>query len=699
MSSSNLHSGSQSKSLYLSLRSNALLLRSSNPHFPSYSQLLYSSPYVSSSTSVVTLNKRSNTGDVVASIDDTDQTDLTDGTDEDDNILSPTESGSSSDYSDMETTMGFKGDAISGNIDIMNTPPSKVADRSPRVSVAPFGTGGSQLATNIHTYRQKGSKSVNSSSLKFKYTYKSLLAPLESTISSSRNSIKSFCSGSTIRQNVLKSGLLSKHDEYYMKPTVLSFPPEILDKVFDWCDQIDVVNLLHVCKYINLVACRHLYYNPQFTSTYRFAQFVSVISENPDYAQFVHVLDLSRLQPGLPENDDADEIADQPALAGWREWKYRTDPLYSAISRNLPDVPRHSHALSNKNRKYKSSTSLLHWKNPFSRNSDDPEFSDELSGNTNVLLIPREQNLVPTVTFSDYNNRDKLRNSDSFFSLRGRRSRKNRRRNHSLSTSFSKSNFKKKADPRSSSLPSLNLPEEHDNHKLVPSVSQGSPSESLFLLADKKLKTLVQSGINKYFYDEIDRWCKYVTPFELRQWARPFSTPHPLASNLLLRHASNKDVPVGHLLHVLQACSNLEYVDISCLPLAPDYAVTSLSTYEKIMYRFHDGNIYVSDVPRTYTWEDTDITAISSNDIVKLLISLKYLKHLSLCNLTWLTQSTIEDIVVNSKAAERGYLQYINASDSGMQRGLYWATRGHPADFINLFNAAREPPSRDAEDD
>lgn len=66
-----------------------------------------------------------------------------------------------------------------------------------------------------------------------------------------------------------------------------------------------------------------LYVRPTFISTYRYAQFVTTISHNPRLAELVRELQLSHFAK-MPLD----------GLAGWREWKYRTESLYSIYPGN-----------------------------------------------------------------------------------------------------------------------------------------------------------------------------------------------------------------------------------------------------------------------------------------------------------------------------------------------------------------------------
>lgn len=69
-------------------------------------------------------------------------------------------------------------------------------------------------------------------------------------------------------------------------------------------------------------AATHLYEQPYFGSTYRYAQFAHTVGQQKHYADLVRVLDLSYFG-----KEEETEVIPQ---AGWREWKYRVSILYHA---------------------------------------------------------------------------------------------------------------------------------------------------------------------------------------------------------------------------------------------------------------------------------------------------------------------------------------------------------------------------------
>ncbi|KAI9880315.1 MAG: hypothetical protein M1830_004194 [Pleopsidium flavum] len=114
--------------------------------------------------------------------------------------------------------------------------------------------------------------------------------------------------------------MLSRKRKITPIPTLETIPVEIKDQIFSSLSQETLHALLLTCSGLVEAAAIAMYSRPEFASTYRFAQFVTTVSHSQSYAEMVRVLDLSTFEQG-----DDKEVA----LAGWREWKYRTEPLYS----------------------------------------------------------------------------------------------------------------------------------------------------------------------------------------------------------------------------------------------------------------------------------------------------------------------------------------------------------------------------------
>ena len=100
---------------------------------------------------------------------------------------------------------------------------------------------------------------------------------------------------------------------------LIRMPAEVLDQIFQYLQQSDLRILIRVHESITGAAEARLYRSPEFASSYRLAQFAHNISHTIRYSSLVRNL-------VLPSSFVDEE---QDGLAGWREFKYRAEPLYA----------------------------------------------------------------------------------------------------------------------------------------------------------------------------------------------------------------------------------------------------------------------------------------------------------------------------------------------------------------------------------
>uniref|UniRef100_A0A060TAJ5 ARAD1D24486p n=1 Tax=Blastobotrys adeninivorans TaxID=409370 RepID=A0A060TAJ5_BLAAD len=118
------------------------------------------------------------------------------------------------------------------------------------------------------------------------------------------------------------------------RPTLINLPVELMDCILENLDEKSLVNVTNTCKLLNSLGTRHLYQRIWLWSTYRFAQLASRLQDRPDLAEFVRELDLSKIEL---KTDDQGVL-----LAGWRDWKFRSEPLYYTSTRQLRHGRRRS---------------------------------------------------------------------------------------------------------------------------------------------------------------------------------------------------------------------------------------------------------------------------------------------------------------------------------------------------------------------
>lgn len=149
--------------------------------------------------------------------------------------------------------------------------------------------------------------------------------------------------------------LFSSKSHSVQQPTTIgSLPVEILSMVISLVgDYKTTISCLYVSKQFNKAATPVVYSSPVLNSTYRVAQLVSSLKETGN-GQWVKSLDLSHLEPGLiPDedykDDDNNSISSdhvEYALASWRDWKYKDDPLYGSNLLNSYTLSKSKSAIS-----------------------------------------------------------------------------------------------------------------------------------------------------------------------------------------------------------------------------------------------------------------------------------------------------------------------------------------------------------------
>ena len=116
------------------------------------------------------------------------------------------------------------------------------------------------------------------------------------------------------------------------RPNILSLPPEILQQTFGYLDRKAWHNLTLVHRILTPSAIVLLYSEPQFFSTYRFAQFITTVATSADHAVLVRDLILTRDSANLVDlNGIFNDGISGEMLAGWREWKYRGSGVWGPL--------------------------------------------------------------------------------------------------------------------------------------------------------------------------------------------------------------------------------------------------------------------------------------------------------------------------------------------------------------------------------
>lgn len=424
----------------------------------------------------------------------------------------------------------------------------------------------------------------DSKSSKIRRKYKSLIS------SSSKKFISKLHehgSSDTFSIFSLRTTQSHKHDRLKSEQTIFesrqppdakfeALPVEIVANVLlmlEAEDQKNLVNCLYVSKSFYEASKMVLYRSPKFTSTYRVAQFVTSLRLHPENGNYVKILDLSQLKNGLIVEDSEtgreaveslngfDSLAESSfdetyeyALAGWRDWRHRHDPLYGATalnSFNLKRVASRSPSISSQSSPAASSPKFNNahafpstsgsWRTRAHRsNSSVSSFTSSimssLQNNSHVSLV---------TTTSTSNSAD-----HSALEFNGKLNRRK-----SANGDITQNNQKSKAKDENSVRRSLWY-----------RLKIGSKSSRL--LSEKRDPKILDRGSGE---DSTDGQRRNTTvKFTVSQ---PFRTGHPYANKFLLKYAPFRDLPIGYILHLLKLCPNITHLDLSHLIFCIDYEI------------------------------------------------------------------------------------------------------------------------------
>ncbi|KAK9450412.1 uncharacterized protein V1518DRAFT_413780 [Limtongia smithiae] len=427
-------------------------------------------------------------------------------------------------------------------------------------------------------------------------------APAHRQLTSSAASIRSYRS---------QTSGLSWSRRPQRKPTLDTLPLEVIDIICSYLPQSSLVQAVRSCKTIACSAYVFLYQSPEFTSTYRFAQFVSVITHDRTLASYVRKLDLSGMQAGLKGN---------LVLAGWRDWKYRNEPLYWTRK-------HHQH-------RHRAHSSVAAPSSPSVPIATIPSVPSTSSFSSSLTSSSSSSNKLT---------RPSIRRASLSFGSTPTTSSNATHKSHNSHHSYHRHN------PHSSSR-------QHSFSHSKPTVSEITPlrsSDAAPPLSSRRTPGSAQSAAH-------------------------VDSGHPLQSPLLRQYSLSRDVPLGAVIHVLRACPKIEHIDLSSLPLAADYYVVS----RKHKPTAFTNLLFVSDVPKTYTWHENELVQVlAGRELVSAITEMRGLKSLKMRNLVWVSRETIKHIVEHERL--RMTLEYVDFQECGMSRGKPWALAG----ALDIFNS------------
>lgn len=469
---------------------------------------------------------------------------------------------------------------------------SATRDENPLVKTTTLGstatsaTGGASLADDGKSMDVSSMVDVaaDNSSKRLKIRkYRSLI-----TTSSKKliNRLHEHGSSDTFSIFSLRTSQSHKHEVTKSEPTIFelrtpptakfeSLPVEIVANVLFMLgndSQRDLVNCLYVSHTFYHATKMVLYRDPQFTSTYRVAQFVTSVRLHPENGKYVRNLDLSQLRNGLitegTEEDaangtgttqsfhDPEDANYQFALAGWRDWRYRHDSLYGAAalnSYNLKKVVSRGSSVSSQGTS--SGISSGNVANGHCSTASSPPHPRGHRSNSSV------SSLTSSIMSSLQNN--------SHLSLVSTSSTANDAHSSSLTRSGIASGLTRRNTADGKVLQSNQRSKVDDESTLRDSLWLRFRRGSRY----KKLSKAKRAAeLNNTLTKEITELPHRNTTVKF-DVSPPFKTCHPYANKFLLKYAPYRDLPMGYILHLLKLCPNITKLDLSHLVFCPDFEI------------------------------------------------------------------------------------------------------------------------------
>lgn len=459
------------------------------------------------------------------------------------------------------------------------------------------GKSVSRQSVDTASMVDNGDSSSKRSKIKKKYkslissSSKKFISKLHEHGSSDTFSIFSLRTSQSHKNELLRSEHIIYERKY--PPNYADFsalPVEIIATVLMMLgdgDQMTLVKCLYVSKVFYKATKMVLYRSPKFTSTYRVAQFVTSLRIHSENGRYVKILDLSHLKNGLVTDDDsetngptsnsnsnflyanADGLPDalfddtdyEFALAGWRDWRYRHDPLYGATilnSFNLKKVVSRSSSISSQ----VTSSTVSSPGAGMTTTTNTQSYSSSATG-TNSRRH-RSNSSVSSFTssiMSSFHN-------NSHVSLAS---------TTSTNTSVNPAtNFRSENGIMGRKNKSTNKNDNGNNNTKTPNrdsiwfkLKIGSKNRAR--LKNKRLSN-TSNAIGSH---EKEKICDYqrnkgnsMVKFNIEQ---PFRTHHPYTNKFLLKYAPYRDIPIGYVLHILKVCPNITHLNLSNLVFCSDF--------------------------------------------------------------------------------------------------------------------------------
>ncbi|RDL38526.1 uncharacterized protein BP5553_02866 [Venustampulla echinocandica] len=183
------------------------------------------------------------------------------------------------------------------------------------------------------------------------------------------------------------------------------------------------------------------------------------------------------------------------------------------------------------------------------------------------------------------------------------------------------------------------------------------------------------AGWREFKYRNHDMYRAWVRSSPLASGS-PKTSTHSLPSPFLKSYHRTRDVPIGGLCHVLAACPRIRKLNLSRVQLAADFLVSN----PLFKPTATQGLLFVSDVPKSWTWASSDLQPVYAEEVVRWVCRLVELESLNARACLWLTTVRVEKLMSSAQNS----LKRVDFRESGMQKEVRWALKGNKSEVERI---------------
>lgn len=157
-------------------------------------------------------------------------------------------------------------------------------------------------------------------------------------------------------------------------------------------------------------------------------------------------------------------------------------------------------------------------------------------------------------------------------------------------------------------------------------------------------------------------------------------------------YASYKDLPLGHLLHLLHLCKNVTDVDLSHLILSADFELPSSGQPQPRSMvpgaSVEPRAMYLTDSTKPWDinnsgYNNAQLRKLNPDMVFEILLKRPAIRQLRMDNIVWIRQSMVSNYVLQAFSSGREK-QVLSFNRSGLHRHLAWTCQASIQDLVAL---------------